>query len=407
MLNLHSGKRFLAPYLVILMLGQANLSAFAQSTAEPAVNSGSAEPAEKIASAQMPADSESLAAVEPLLPAGESESASLASVAPAADAVNPLTLSTPANQSPASEVSAASGTDEPLVAPLRLSGGASVSPAESEARIESLTKQILLKTIELEKFNLHYSQEVAKQGRWKGWRYAFFGEVNAGMGLAGAIISTGYRGARIHHAAKVKPALQENANFIPMIGSIIGAGAAAMEFRINEYHDLQAGHKGFSPKASVKHVQALRDDLEKLSAEREAMISEERKDPSLAGHVAINEAEGRVLKDLRDQSLQEFQRFHMGARRTFAFQQAQYFFDMAKNTTNAIGYEFAYLSLHRHHRIWNGRAGALWDVSGPLFMFGLGPACSQAAAQQHAQLFQFQQPGLAQRKRKRQPAISS
>ncbi|MBS1994057.1 MAG: hypothetical protein JSS83_26285, partial [Cyanobacteria bacterium SZAS LIN-3] len=86
-------------------------------------------------------------------------------------------------------------------------------------------------------------------------------------------------------------------------------------------------------------------------------------------HAEIDRAEGKVLKDLRDQSLQEFERFHVGARRTLAFQQMQYFLDFAKYTTNAIGYEFAYLSLHRHRRRYNGNAGALFITSGALTMF--------------------------------------
>ncbi len=254
--------------------------------------------------------------------------------------------------------------------PLRLSGSATVTPAESEKHIESLTKQILLKIIELEKYSVNYSQQVAKQGRWKGWRYTFWGEANAGLGLAGAIISVAYRGARIHHAERVKPAIQQNANFIPMIGNIMGGGAAVIEFGINGYHDIQARRHGYGPRAAVRKVKGIRDDIDNLLEQRAQMTNTERQDPSLAARVEINEAEAKVLVDMRDQALQEFERFHVGARRTIAFQQTQYFFDLAKNATNAIGYEFAYLSLHRHHRVWNGRAGAMWDVTGPLFMFG-------------------------------------
>ena len=41
---------------------------------------------------------------------------------------------------------------------------------------------------------------------------------------------------------------------------------------------------------------------------------------------------------------------------------------LPKYTINAIGYDFAYLSLHRHHRIWNYRAGVMWDIAGPIYM---------------------------------------
>ncbi len=251
-----------------------------------------------------------------------------------------------------------------------LSGATSISPDEAVGKVDQLTKEILLKEIELQKFNLHYTTEVARQGRWKGIRYAAFQELNSGAGLAGAIISVANRGSYLHRAQGVKRFAQESANYIPMIGCIVGASAAALEFSINGYHDLVARRKGFAPGVAVKHVEGLRQDIDSLMAERDALIAVEAASPSHVGHVEIDRLEGKVLRDLRDQSLQEFQRFHIGARKLIAFQQMQYLFDIAKNTTGAIGYDFAYLSLHRKERIWNGRAGVLFIVSGQLTMWG-------------------------------------
>jgi hypothetical protein len=154
-----------------------------------------------------------------------------------------------------------------------------------------------------------------------------------------------------------------------MIGSIIGAGAASIEFGINYYHDFVAARKGFSPKVAIAYVGGLKKEIDNLLNEREAAVTVASQSPELVGHVAVDQVEGRVLRDVNNLTLQEFERFHVGARRLLAFQQCQYFFDFAKFTTNAIGYEFAYLSLHRHHRVWNGRAGALFAVSGALTMF--------------------------------------
>lgn len=259
-----------------------------------------------------------------------------------------------------------------------LAGGASMSPNEAMSKINLLTRDILLKEIELQKFNLHYTSEVAKQGRWKGLRYAFLQELNAGTGLAGAIISVANRGSYLHRPAGVKPYAQQSANYIPAIGSIVGAAAALMEFGINGYHDVVARRHGFSPAAAMKHVSGIKSDIDSMMAERQALTKVEATSPELAGHVEVDEAEGKVLKDLRDQSIQEFERFHVGARRTIAFPQMQYFFDFSKYTTNAIGYYFAYLSLHRRHRVWNGRAGVLFLVSGQLTMWG--PILSRVAA---------------------------
>ncbi len=243
-----------------------------------------------------------------------------------------------------------------------------VDPNTAMNEIDELTRQILLKEVQLERFNLHYSMEVAKQGRWKGWRYAGFQEINAGMGLAGSIIGTANRGSHLRSPTRVWVVVQETANFVPMIGSIIGASAAALEFSINEYHDLQATHKGFSPKAARSYVMGLRSDIDQLLAKRDALMKIEESAPTLTGYARIDETEGKLLQDLRDQGILEFERFHVGARKLLAFQQAQYFFDFSKYTLNAIGYDFAYLSLHRHRRVWNYRAGVMWDIAGPIYM---------------------------------------
>lgn len=245
-----------------------------------------------------------------------------------------------------------------------------VDPATAASRVDDLTRKILLKEIELERFNMHYSLEAAKQGRWKGWRYAFFNEANATLGLTGAIIGTAERGSHIYSPAKVHNSMQQNACFIPMIGAIIGAGAAVLELGINEYHEILASQHGFSPKKAIAYVKNLKREIEALLVERETLIASEASSDKFSLHARIDEAEGRVLKDLLAQGLLEFERFHVGARRLLAFQQMQYLFDFTKNVTNAIGYDFAFLSLHRHRRVWNYRAGVLFLVSGGLFIGG-------------------------------------
>ncbi len=259
-----------------------------------------------------------------------------------------------------------------------LRGGVSSDPAVAGRQADDLTRQILLKLIELERFNLHYTLEVAKQGRWKGWRYAGFQEINAGTSLAGSIISTAERGSHLHKPTKVSRVVQERANIVPMIGSIIGASAAAMEFGINSYHDIVARNKGFAPKAARLHVAGLKADINRLMAQREALLKVEATSSTLAARAEVDEAEGKVLNDLRDETLMEFERFQIGARRILAFQQSQYLFDCTKYSLNALGSYFAYLSLRHKDRRWNGRAGVMWDISGPIYM--AGPIISRVIA---------------------------
>lgn len=242
--------------------------------------------------------------------------------------------------------------------------------AASVRTIDDLTRDILLKEIELERFNLHYRTEVAKQGRWKGWRYAAFNEANGGLGLAGGLISIYNRGRRLRDPRNVNVKLQEKANILPMIGSMIAASAAALEFGINGWHELETHGKGFAPKAAKRHVDGLKAEIDTLMAQRDALIAAQKQQPELAASAEVYAVEGKILKDLRDQSLLEYERFHIGARKLLTFQQSQYLFDISKNVTNALGYGFGYRALNRRDRRYNFDAGVMFMVSGALFTAG-------------------------------------
>lgn len=252
------------------------------------------------------------------------------------------------------------------------------TPSNLETRIDNLTLNILLKQIELERYSINYNMQAGKQGRWKGWRYGFFSEVNSSLGLAGGITSIVNRGNALHVPSRVRLRTQEGANVVPMIGNIIGASAAGMEFGINQWHEIDAKRKGYSPKQARNKVAAMKNEINKMLDERDALVRVEASDSSYAERLLIDQAEGEVLRDMRDQRLQQFERFHVAKRKLIAFQQMQYLFDIAKNVTNAIGYDQAYLSLHKHHRIYNGYAGVMFAVSGGLTM--VGPVASRAYA---------------------------
>ena len=278
-----------------------------------------------------------------------------------------------------------------------------VEPTATLPQIDSLTRQILLKEIELERFNLHYKMEAAKQGRWKGIRYSTFAEINSSMGLTGGIISVAERGSHLRNFNHVHTSVQENANLIPEIGAWIGAGAALLEFGINEFHEFNASQKGFSPRKARDHVNGLKGEINKLLAEREALTKIEASAPSLAPHAEIDAAEGKILADIRDQGLLEYSRYHIAARKLMAFQQCQYFFDFTKNVTNALGYQCGFLALHKHDRKWNLKAGVLFVVSGGLYMGG--PIVSRVFAKGYGEYHKHFIKGTVQEAEAREVAI--
>ncbi|MBX9695354.1 MAG: hypothetical protein K2Z81_23415 [Cyanobacteria bacterium] len=262
--------------------------------------------------------------------------------------------------------------DKPAERPTKIAQSAGMEARDLKDRtgIDELTRKILLKQIEMERFNLHYTQEVAKQGRWKGWRYAAFNEANSGLGVAGGCITAYERGRNLHHPQGVVRRVQEQANLLPMYGSIISATGAGLEMSINQWHDFEARRKGYAPKAAHERIKGFKADIDIMMAQREALIKDEENDPALACRVKIDRAEGKVINDLVNQSILEFARFQIRARRLLAFQQSQYLFDICKNVFNAIGCEEGYLALHKRDRRYNFKAGIMFLVSGGFFTFG-------------------------------------
>ncbi|MCA9804722.1 MAG: hypothetical protein KC777_22280 [Cyanobacteria bacterium HKST-UBA02] len=277
----------------------------------------------------------------------------------------PQTEEPPTSKTPDKKLLAQAQDETPV-----LRQGISVSDRDIENKIDSLTRDVLLKLVELERYGIKYNQISGKQGRWKGWRYGFFGEANLGLGLAGGITSVVNRGGNLSRPSRVNVHLQESANYMPMIGNLIGAGGAGIELGLNGWHEFQAMRQGYSPTQARKRVKELRTEIESLLDERSKTIQSAFSVETLKARAELDQAEEKVLRDLLAQSLQQFERFYIGKRRLIAFQQMQYLFDISKNVTSAVGYQFAYDSLRRKHRIYNGRAGIMFVVSGALFTAG-------------------------------------
>jgi len=242
--------------------------------------------------------------------------------------------------------------------------------------VDDLTKQILLKEIELGRFNVHFKMEAARQGRWKGWRYFLSQESNAALTDAGLIVGIKERMGKIHRPKNLNPHTLQHGLVPQAVGQTIGAAGSAWEFLVNEYHEVRAHQLGFSPGAAKKHVMQLRDEIDRLLAERDALVQIESAAPLLTTHAAVDSAEGRVLRDIRDLNLVEYSQWHIGARRLLAFQQSLYLLDIAKNTTGAVGNWVAKHSIHVKRRTWNAPAGMLTTISGALII--LTPLLSRA-----------------------------
>jgi len=249
------------------------------------------------------------------------------------------------------------------------------------AEVEELNRQILLKEIELERFSINFRKYNNIQGRWRGWRYFAFQEANAGMTAAGLtkqlvdrhrVIENAniYRvtsSGKVSYVSNgVDRVSQEKGLLLQMLGQTVGAIGSGIELGINIHHGRAAHKKGFGSKDSINFVLALRQDIKELFAQRASAIAAAH----LEGNdLAIAQAEENVLRDITDMGLQEYSDYHIAAKRFRAFQDALYIFDIAKNTTGAVGNLGNIVQTHEQRPHLSGGAGVLTTISGALIMF--------------------------------------
>lgn len=257
-----------------------------------------------------------------------------------------------------------------------------VIPANAAlAEVEELNRQILLKEIELERFSINFRKYNNIQGRWRGWRYFAFQEANAGMTAAGLTKQLVDRqrvieNANVFHVSNsgkvsyeqngVDRVSQEKGLLLQMLGQTVGAIGSGIELGINIHHGRAAHKKGFGSKDSISFVLSLRDDIQVLFAKRARAIEAAH----LEGQdLAIAQAEESVLRDITDMGLQEYFDYHIAAKKFRAFQDSLYVFDIAKNTTGAVGNLVNIVQTHERRPHLSGGAGVLTLTSGALIMF--------------------------------------
>ncbi len=235
-------------------------------------------------------------------------------------------------------------------------------------KTESVTKQILLKSIELEKLNLYFRLNAGKQGRWKGLRYFISQEANFGLTEAGVIDSAYERLKNLHLPHHPNRSILKQAAVPQIIGPIIASLGSGIELSINIYHQYQAYKIGLSPGVAKKRIYQIRDEVNLLIEHHHKLVTAESKIPELNTHARIALAEEKVLEDIINLSLIEYHYFHMDTRQLLAFQQSLYLLDIAKNSIASVANYVSYRSELHNISALNQPLGILTIISGGLIV---------------------------------------
>jgi hypothetical protein len=202
------------------------------------------------------------------------------------------------------------------------------------SQVELISKDILHDEVALERYNLNFRVNAAKQGRWKGWR--FF------VGQEGQLICTGtalivYVSDSFDHIHPEQQAgqsknIRANGGVITAVpGNGLAMGADMLELGINLGHSAAARRHGYGFTQARETATKLVSGIDKKLIERENLIKQEPADDKEVAE--MQELEGKVLSDFRDMATAEFERYYASASKTLAQQNSFYILDATVNKT--------------------------------------------------------------------------
>ena len=235
------------------------------------------------------------------------------------------------------------------------------SDGRAECSADLQIRSILHDLLELEKFNLRFNLEASRQGRWKAWRYTSLQQANSILTNSGSTVLMSERFQHISNPGDNHVGALMHGMALGGVGQVIGGGASCLELALNGYHLARASRIGLSPGKAKHYAKELIGNLDHKLAQLNLICLDEQ---PASDTKALHLLEQNLLTDMRNLSVAEFARFHIGARRVLWGQQSFYLLDCAKNTVGALGNLVAYNGLRHSKSNLIAPSGLLTTISG-------------------------------------------
>ncbi|MBX9686054.1 MAG: hypothetical protein K2X27_05090 [Candidatus Obscuribacterales bacterium] len=172
-------------------------------------------------------------------------------------------------------------------------------------QIDSISKQLLQKEIELLKLNTRYRIESTRVDKLKPWRvfgYSLAGNVLIEVGISHIAYARWKYWRRPSLATK---AFLRKGPQCLLIGHAIIFTGAAIEAAIDTYRDHKQKVIGFDRKTCRNRVITLKSEIEQLLNLRDAAL---QSTPMSQSQTEVLKVEGKVLSDVKNCAVEEFSR---------------------------------------------------------------------------------------------------
>ncbi len=212
------------------------------------------------------------------------------------------------------------------------------SAADFSTEYSTITKEILLSSIELERFSLHYRRECLKPSKFRQIRYFSAQEAGAAGALTFEIMADKQFNTGRKHPLRISFSALRGAFTTSMITSIIAGSSSVLELGNNAYDQFQHKRHGYDPHTAKKYVLAKLANIDNLLARRQAIVEAHNNE---LGYERA-QLEGQILSELRNGFVEEFAQFHSSVRSYAAFTNTFYLTNIATNVLAATAAGVAY-----------------------------------------------------------------
>lgn len=175
-----------------------------------------------------------------------------------------------------------------------------------QVHLGTVTRLLILKAIEFNRFILHYRLESDKQPKFRLWRYFLAEEALAGCNVGYDTILVGQLGTHLSTPQAVSRSALRSAMTTSLIGTTIGASGSVIELSSNVIRGFKNRSRGFDVPTATRYFVRILREFDDLMAERDYIVQLHRSDNSYNTFVL----ESKVYRQLRNFYLHEFLQFH-------------------------------------------------------------------------------------------------
>ncbi len=243
--------------------------------------------------------------------------------------------------------------------------------AEFTEQYTALTKQLLLKGVEMERFSLHYRMESCRQPKLRQLRYFLAQETGAASILAFEITAMKQFHTGRTHPLQISKRALHGAFATVLTGEIIAGAGSCIELASNALLAIKNKRAGYDPKSANRFIIDGLKQFDELFAQREALVEAHKDHPAYERAVV----EGRILQELRKAFITEYATFHADARGFATYSNLFYLFNVATTAIGSTAAGIAYKAVNKPKL--NGPTNILFIVTGGLAM--ASPLLSTAA----------------------------